>query len=290
MKIALEPSTQWSNPVAGSPPASEALYAQDIAKRVKSLLNEAGHQCESFAGKEDANSDGARQAVAWRPDVCLSIHTDAGGGVALGTLCCYQEERSKTFGNVMLKVFCAEMGTANRGFMKRTPGVSGVAVIRIPEAAGIRTVLLELLRHDVAETAALLRDERWRQRAAHALANGLIQFCGNSGARITEKKAQPQEGEMILVNTGEKRYFPAGLGGLVYFDLTAQADSRVQLWFKRDNGDEPDQKNLPAWQKAIKGGTSLRFEAAEFFKVKDAINVMVDVLEGGPVLVTRTVK
>ena len=39
----------------------------------------------------------------------------------------------------------------------------------------------ELLRHDVAETAALLRNEGWRQRAAHALANGLIQFCGNAG-------------------------------------------------------------------------------------------------------------
>ena len=198
-KIALEPSTQFGNPVLGG--GSEAVYAQDIAKRVKGLLNAAGHQCEIFAGKEDANSDGARQAVAWKPDICLSIHTDAGGGVALGTLCCYQEEHAVHLGNVMLKVFCFEMGTTNRGFMKRTPGTNGVAVIRIPEAAGIKTVLLELLRHDVVETAQLLRDEGWRQRAAHALANGLLQYCGNVG--IPQPKKEDEGMYEQVLNTKE---------------------------------------------------------------------------------------
>jgi len=99
------------------------------------------------------------------------------------------------------------------------------------------------------------------------------------------------ETEMILVSKHDPRWFPAGLGGLIYFDVTAQeSDTKVQLWFKRDNGDEPDQKNAKGWQRDIGKGTSLRFEASEFFKVTGAINVMVDVLEGGIVLVTRTNK
>ena len=95
---------------------------------------------------------------------------------------------------------------------------------------------------------------------------------------------------MILVSKGVKRYFPAGLGGKVYFDITAQEnDAEVQLWFKRDNGDEPSDKP-EKWQRAIGSGTSLRFEANELFEVEGAINLMVDVIEGGPVLVTRALK
>lgn len=177
MRVALLPSTQFGNLVAGG--GTEAQYAQDIASRLKKLLNASGVECESFAGADDVNATGAHKAVSYRPDVCLSIHTDAGGGVALGTLCCYQEQHSVPLGNVMLKVFCFEMGTVNRGFMRRTPGTNGVAVIRIPEQAGIPTILLELLRHDVVATAQLLRDEGWRQRAAQALAHGLLQYCGS---------------------------------------------------------------------------------------------------------------
>ena len=199
MRIALLPSTQYGNMVVGG--GCEAEYAQDIALRVKRLLNDSGVECESFAGSDDVNATGARQAVNYKPDVCLSIHTDAGGGVALGTLCCYQEEHAVRLGNVMLKVFCTEMGTTNRGFMKRTPGTNGVAVIRIPEQAGIKTVLLELLRHDVVETAQLLRDEGWRQTAAHALANGLIQYCGNVG--IPQPKKEDEGMYEQVLNTKE---------------------------------------------------------------------------------------
>jgi len=103
---------------------------------------------------------------------------------------------------VMLKVFCFEMGTVNRGFMRRTPGTNGVAVIRIPEQAGIPTVLLELLRHDVVATAQLLRDDGWRQRAAQALAHGLLQYGGSPV--IPQPKIKEDEGmyEQVL-NTKE---------------------------------------------------------------------------------------
>lgn len=177
MRIALLPSTQYGNAVVGG--GTEAEYAQDIARRLKPLLEQSGNECMIFAGQSDANTDGARAAVAWKCELSLSIHSDAGGGVPLGSLICYQEQRSLPFCRSVLDAFCQIMGTANRGYMKRTPGVNGVAVLRIPETV-CPACLIETVRHDVASTAALLRDPAWRQRAAQALKVGVVKYAGES--------------------------------------------------------------------------------------------------------------
>ena len=187
MKIGLEPSTQWSNPVTGG--GTEAEYCQDVARRMKPLLESAGHAVMIFAGESDANSDGARALVYWGAKLALSIHSDAGydKNSHWAALACKQEERSRPWYTTVMETYCASMvfegvkGYRNRGYQQRTPGVNGVAVIRIPESVGIPTVLIETNWHDRNPDAAAERAASWRQLCAESLARGVLLYLGQAG-------------------------------------------------------------------------------------------------------------
>ena len=189
MRIGLEPSTQWSNSVVGG--GNEALYMQDVASRLKPILVAAGHKCEIFAGQQDANSDGAHQLVLWGANLALSIHSDAGGGPGhWEALTCKQETRSARWYTTVMETYCASMrfsfrgqqvnGYRNRGYMQRTPGTNGVAVIRIPESVGIPTTLVEVNWHDRDPDAAAERTPDWRQLCAEGLARGVLAYLGGA--------------------------------------------------------------------------------------------------------------
>ncbi len=191
MKIGLEPSTQWGNSVTGG--GTEAEYCQDIARRLKPILEAAGHQVMIFAGALDANSDGARQLVYWGAKLALSIHSDAGYDKSShwAALACKQEERSRPWYTAVMETYCASMhftwsgervqGYKNRGYQQRTPGVNGVAVIRIPESVGVPAVLIETNWHDRNPDAAAERSATWRQLCAEGLARGVLLYLGQAG-------------------------------------------------------------------------------------------------------------
>lgn len=186
MKVGLLPSTQYGNTVLGG--GNEALYMQDVARRLKPLIEKGGHACMIFAGASVTNSDGARELVNWGAKVCLSIHSDAGYDNAShwAALCCKQEERSRPWYTAVMECYCANMKFdgvpryTNRGYQQRTPGVSGVAVIRIPESVGIPTALIETNWHDRNPDAAAERAEDWRQRCAESLARGVLTYLGSA--------------------------------------------------------------------------------------------------------------
>jgi hypothetical protein len=186
--VGLEPSTQNTNPVLGG--GTEALYMQDICRRMKPLIEGGGHRCTIFAGDTDANSDGARALIYAGCNLALSVHSDAGydGSSHWAALCCKQEERSRRWWTTVMETYCASMkltwngeqvnGYRNRGYQQRTPGVSGVAVIRIPESVGIPTALIETNWHDRNPDAAAERNENWRQLCAESLARGVLAYLG----------------------------------------------------------------------------------------------------------------
>jgi len=185
MKIALLPSTQWRNPVLGG--GTEAEYAHDISNRVKASLNNRSIECEIFSAVtsydgwtryKDANSEGARAAVNWGADFCLSLHSDGGYSPAshYASLMCYQEPRTSNLAASILMGFCQRMNHTYRGLQARTPGINGVAVLRIPESAGIPALLLETCWHDRDPDAQSLRNPEWRQQAAEAIAETLIEI------------------------------------------------------------------------------------------------------------------
>ena len=190
MKIALLPSTQWGNPVLGG--GSEAQYASDTCIRLQALLVPLC-ECRVFAGNNDSNSIGARSAVAWGANFCLSLHTDAGYDYDShnAALSCYQEDKTKPLASFILIHYCKKMGFTPRGVKQRTPGGSGVAVLRIPEASGIPAALLEYCWHDRNPDAKDLRQDWFRQKVAIALCDILVAYF-NLKAPEKEEEDMPR--------------------------------------------------------------------------------------------------
>lgn len=259
MKIGLEPSTQWSNPVAGG--GSEAEMMQDVARRMKPILEAAGHQVGVFAGASDANSDGSRALVYWGARLALSMHSDAGYDYAShwAALACKQEERSRPWYTAVMETYCASMtfvwdgqgmpGYKNRGYQQRTPGVNGVAVIRIPESVGIPTVLIETNWHDRNPDAAAERSEVWRQKCAESLAKGVLLYLGQAMPLppMTRKEEatmycptfEGREGAYYVWDIPDifnsLPMFQAVFPGLTIHNRTDKT-ADVFVWVTRDNG------------------------------------------------------
>jgi len=260
VKIGLTPSTQWGNSVAGG--GTEAEYCQDIARRMKPILEAAGHQVMVFAGASDANSDGARALVYWGAKLALSIHSDAGydTGSHWAALACKQEERSRPWYTAVMETYCASMrftwnnqrvmSYANRGYQQRTPGVNGVAVIRIPESVGIPTVLIETNWHDRNPDAAAERSATWRQKCAESLARGVLLYLGQE-MPLPEMPRNEEEATMYCptFEGRERAYyvydipdvfnslpqFQAVFPGLTLHNRSAKA-AEVFVWVTRDKG------------------------------------------------------
>lgn len=260
MKIGLLPSTQWGNAVLGG--GSEAQYCQDIARRMKPLLEEHGHRVMIFAGSSDANSDGARALVYWGAGLALSIHSDAGydSDSHWAALMCWQEERSRPWWTAVMETYCASMrftwdaqrvsGYRNRGYQRRTPGVNGVAVIRIPEAVGIPTCLIEANWHDRKPDAEAERSPVWRELAAESLVRGVLTYLGQAGPLPAVEGREeatmycptfelPMEGAYHCYSIPDLfnslPQFQAAFPWLVLHNPYPQ-DADVFVWVTRDNG------------------------------------------------------
>lgn len=179
-QVGLVPSNQNGNAVKGG--GNEAQYATDISRRIAALLDPVVG-CKVFTGTAEGNADGARAAVAWGAGLVISLHTD--GGYEYGSHCaalmCYQEDDGKAVGEYVAQRYCDAVGFAYRGAQYRptgTPAKLGVAVLRIPEAAGIPAFLLEYGWHDREPDASYIRDPGWRQRAADAIATAVLEWMG----------------------------------------------------------------------------------------------------------------
>ena len=280
MKIALLPSTQWGNSVAGG--GSEAQYAQDIAARVKAVLDKAGVICAVFAGPDDINASGAQNAVRWGPNLALSIHSDAGYYETShhAALCCYQFTAHLGYAVSMMDSYCRAMGFANRGYQQRVYP-NRVAVIRYPAEAGIPTILIECTWHDRNPDAAELRDGNWRQKCAESLAFALLKYIGIS---IPVIKQKPREVNMDHINLkgGQSDIQPWWISQSQesYLDVInlRNKNARVQVLMRRDNGDwspDADKINLSREMEVRRLDVRKRWKPPE-----GGVSTKVEVLEG----------
>jgi hypothetical protein len=291
IKIPILPSTQWGNPVYGG--GNEAQYCQDIAARLKPKLIAKGLQAEIFAGQQDANSDGARAAVAWvanQPAYAVSLHFDGtdGNHGSHQALVCYQEERSLPFCKALMNYYCEKLQFYNRGYMKRTPGVNGVAVIRIPESAGIPTCLLEQTWMDRNPDAQEIRDPAWREKFAQVEADAI-----GIALRI---QPQPKEAEVGIAITDSgptpvKGWVTTGLLGAnrnakVYLDIdnrgNAALNATIQIQVKT-TGDFGSIKVSPAIPPSKAKQSSLyTCELGQLFNAANAGNIDIVVMGDQP--------
>jgi hypothetical protein len=192
MKIGILPSSQRTSSGSGIGSHNERELMVDVSTRLVPKLIAAGHNAQQFLAATEVGSDGANALVAWRPQICIDLHLDSGDGGLSKALLCYQEERSLPMGLKMLDVYCKAMGYGNRGAMKRTPGTNGVAVIRIPEASGIPTALIELGSMDRPDGANWLNADH-REKAAVAMAKAICAYAGG-----TPPQPKPKEDDGML--------------------------------------------------------------------------------------------
>ena len=202
MRIGLLPSTQNSSTGNGIGTSVESTLCQDITKRLQPKLILAGHVAQIFAGQQDANSDGARALVAWKPQIAVSLHLDASDGGGHGALLCYQEERSKALGMQILSIYCTAMNYKNRGAMKRVPGTNGVAVIRIPEESGIPCALIEMGSMDKPD-GPLWLDPEHREKAAECMSRAI---CSVAGEAIPQPKRKEEDEGMYEQQLNTKEF------------------------------------------------------------------------------------
>jgi len=211
MKIGLLPSTQWTSIGNGIGGHSEADLCQDVTKRLMPKLQNNGHTVAIFAGSQDANSDGAHALVAWKPEVAISLHLDSATGQP-ACLLCWQENGGRELGEKIQAAYCRNFGIKNKGGMKRTPGVNGVAVIRIPEAAGIPCALLELGDMNNPDGGNWIT-EAHREKAAQTLSEAICEVLG----RTPVVKVKEMEVYMETVKKGKASRYSAYLNGQKLF-------------------------------------------------------------------------
>jgi hypothetical protein len=237
---------------------------------------------QEFNAQSEVGSDAAYAAVAWNPQICIDLHLDSAGG-ASAALLCYQAHPE--MGLKILANYCTLMGYRNKGGMLRTPGINGVAVIRIPEAAGIPTALIECGDMDAPDGYNWVRADH-REKAAACLCKAI---CAYAGGTIPTQKIQ-EDDDMYEASPGKPANIPAyvGNGMKCYLDFTPQpGPSTIRLSFRRDNGD----RCAPAMVKTsgiIDDGTA-RIEVGAYWPdIKSGgVTVKVEVLDGSNVIVTR---
>jgi hypothetical protein len=111
-------------------------------------------------------------------------------------------------GEKILAVYCYEMGIKNKGSQHRVPlqkryipTGDGVAVLRIPEAAGIKTALIEMGDMNKPDGPNWLKGEH-REKAADAMCKAI---CAVAGGAITQ--TGKEEDGMLYEGDGKKFIF-----------------------------------------------------------------------------------
>lgn len=205
MKIALLPSTQWRNPVSGG--GTEAQYAHEVCHNLKPILENAGHEvlifsaaktADEWSEERDANAQGAREAVKWGAEFVLSVHSDGGYMPRdhLSAMVLYQPPQRHELAVKFLNAYCKYTGYRPRGVQQRVPGVNGIAVLRIPESAGIPALLLERGWHDREPDATDIRTRsEW---FASAIASALLEIYKRHKVLVKYKES-PHGGEVETV-------------------------------------------------------------------------------------------
>ncbi len=234
MKIGLEPSTQWSSVGNGIGVHVEAELAQDVTARLVPKLQAAGHTVAVFAGQQDANSDGAHALVAWGAHVAISLHLDSASGTPAALLC-YQESRSLPMGLALLHYYCQSMGIHDKGGMIRVPGQNGVAVIRIPEAAGIPTALIEMGDMNRPD-GPNWTDPNHREKAAQALAVSITTVFGGA---IPQPKKEDDMQSWDFFNVTKASKIDCYRDKCNYFVATDGATKNLVFTFQAKDNPDP---------------------------------------------------
>jgi hypothetical protein len=174
-KIFLNPSDQFTNPVAGG--GNEADYALIYCNKAKPILEGAG-----FGVKVDQDFDNAPgNANSWGADVFISVHTNAGGGHGTETL--YKTDGGKKLAAAVQNGLLAKLPYQDRGLKLRTD-------LYVLNKTNMYACLTEAVFHDCATNSgpqghppsesSFLKSADGQNKIAAGIAIGGCNYFGKS--------------------------------------------------------------------------------------------------------------
>lgn len=174
-KVFINPSDQYGN--VGPTGYSEPAGAKDMADKLKAKLTSLG-----FDARVDQNFDNAPgNANSWGADIFISIHTNAAGPSAKGTLTIYPStatgdrlSKSKTLAKQVNDELVAELSTKDLGIYADI-SISG-HTLYVLRTTNMPAVLTEVAFHSNVEEEALLKTPEFRDKAATAMARAVCKY------------------------------------------------------------------------------------------------------------------
>ncbi|HHV73004.1 MAG TPA: N-acetylmuramoyl-L-alanine amidase [Clostridia bacterium] len=179
MKVCLDPGHGGKDRANRGPSGYiEADGVLDIALRVKELLVKKGIEVVITRDKDETVSLAKRVAIADgnKADILVSIHSNAGPPQARGVETFYSafSKQGKALAKE-IQIRLVGLGLKDRGIKIRLGknGADYYYMIRNPKAV---SVITEVGFHTNPEEEKLLKTASFRQKAAQAIANGIIAF------------------------------------------------------------------------------------------------------------------
>ncbi len=174
-KIFLNPSNQFSNPVAGG--GNEADYALIYCNKAKPIIEGGG-----FSVKVDQDFTNAPgNANSWGADIFISVHTNAGGGHGTETL--YKTDGGKKVAAAVQNGLLAKLPYQDRGLKLRTD-------LYVLNKTNMYACLTEAVFHDCASNSgfqghppsesSFLKSSDGQGKIAAGIAAGGCSYFGKS--------------------------------------------------------------------------------------------------------------
>lgn len=166
----------------------EAEFTLDLAHRLSRLLElSAVKAVLTRHGDDTVPAIARRRAVRQRsPALCVSLHT-AGypWTTEIGVAAWYSVERffaSRRLAALLAESVRSATGRPSRGTVFCLPWGSGQEGYEILAGTGVPTVVVELGCHTSGEDESLLGSDRFRERCAAGLCNGILRYLGRFDA------------------------------------------------------------------------------------------------------------
>jgi len=186
MKAAVLPSNQHLNEYRGIPSVTEEKWAAAVCAWVVRRLKERGIEAGYFhvpgAGSKstDELSQMLAQAIAWRPDYMLSVHSDAVGDTRqTGILMLMAREVDRSEGQRLGKAIAVAVGLPYKATW-----VYGVEARTIMYLSRLRSTGLEGSLVEVGEHATVI-EAAWNwthiKQIGVGIANALAEYLGQEG-------------------------------------------------------------------------------------------------------------
>lgn len=211
MKVAILPSNQHLNPYTGLPGVTEEKFGAAVCDWLARGLKERGAEARTFhvpgAGSKSTDELAVMvdQAIEWKPNYMVSVHSDAVGDKAqTGVLMLMPRETNRASGGELGKAIARNIGLPYKGTWVYGKEARTIMFLRALRTYGLSGSLVEVGEHATVAEAAW----NWRHTKeiglgiAEALADhlGLEEDMAQEDVERLKRSAEAQSYRSSITN------------------------------------------------------------------------------------------